>query len=228
MELTPRAAELTNLLENRIINYYTDLTVELIGRVVSVGDGIARVYGLNKIQAGEMVEFASGVKGIALNVFGGDSFIYLQMLSLAAYMFYVVVLIKGWRIIISSMNKTPIPDLNTTIPGSSDPASSSENDPEKQKKIRRCRNLIKKWIRDYCLQVCVGKGACRPKCLSQMSGPEQEELIDSIWKGFQFDENPSSRRIDYIWRKARDLAPSEIENHPITRAWKGQWSWDDF
>ena len=36
--------------------------------MVSVGDGIARVYGLNEIQAGEMVEFASGVKGIALNL----------------------------------------------------------------------------------------------------------------------------------------------------------------
>jgi F-type H+-transporting ATPase subunit alpha len=82
MEFTPRAAELTNLLENRIINYYTDLKVDEIGRVVSVGDGIARVYGLNKIQAGEMVEFASGVKGIAMNlenenvgivVFGSDT-----------------------------------------------------------------------------------------------------------------------------------------------------------
>ncbi|KAF3685278.1 ATP synthase subunit alpha, mitochondrial [Capsicum annuum] len=56
--------------------------VDKIGRVVSVGDGIARVYGLNEIQAGEMVEFASGVKGIALNlenenvgivVFGSDT-----------------------------------------------------------------------------------------------------------------------------------------------------------
>jgi hypothetical protein len=56
--------------------------VDEIGRVVSVGDGIARVYGLNEIQAGEMVEFASGVKGIALNlenenvgivVFGSDT-----------------------------------------------------------------------------------------------------------------------------------------------------------
>jgi F-type H+-transporting ATPase subunit alpha len=42
--------------------------VDEIGRVVSVGDGIARVYGLNKIQVGEMVEFASGVKGMALNL----------------------------------------------------------------------------------------------------------------------------------------------------------------
>ncbi|GLJ58441.1 hypothetical protein SUGI_1487290 [Cryptomeria japonica] len=49
-------------------NYRTDLKVDEIGRVVSVGDGIARVYGLNEIQAGEMVEFASGVKGIALNL----------------------------------------------------------------------------------------------------------------------------------------------------------------
>ncbi|KAL8200370.1 hypothetical protein R6Q57_011709 [Mikania cordata] len=56
--------------------------VDEIGRVVSVGDGIARVYGLNEIQAGEIVEFASGVKGIALNlenenvgivVFGSDT-----------------------------------------------------------------------------------------------------------------------------------------------------------
>ena len=37
-------------------------------RVLSIGDGIARVYGLNKIQAGEMVEFSSGVKGMALNL----------------------------------------------------------------------------------------------------------------------------------------------------------------
>ncbi|EEF39790.1 hypothetical protein RCOM_0971700 [Ricinus communis] len=53
---------------SRITNYYTNFQVDEIGRVVSVGDGIARVYGLNEIQAGEMVEFASGVKGIALNL----------------------------------------------------------------------------------------------------------------------------------------------------------------
>ena len=68
MEFSPRAAELTTLLESRITNFYTNLKVDEIGRVVSVGDGIARVYGLNEIQAGEMVEFASGVKGIALNL----------------------------------------------------------------------------------------------------------------------------------------------------------------
>ncbi|KAF1001711.1 hypothetical protein AG4045_009863 [Apium graveolens] len=70
------------LLESRISHFYTNFQVDEIGRVVSVGDGIARVYGLNEIQAGEMVEFASGVKGIALNlqnenvgivVFGSDT-----------------------------------------------------------------------------------------------------------------------------------------------------------
>ena len=53
MEQTPRAAELTSLLESRISNFYTNFQVDEIGRVVSVGDGIARVYGLNEIQAGE-------------------------------------------------------------------------------------------------------------------------------------------------------------------------------
>jgi hypothetical protein len=68
MEFSPRAAELMTLLESRMTNFYTNFQVDEIGRVVSVGDGIARVYGLNEIQAGEMVEFASGVKGIALNL----------------------------------------------------------------------------------------------------------------------------------------------------------------
>ncbi|SPT20933.1 unnamed protein product [Triticum aestivum] len=65
-------------------NFYMNFQVDEIGRVVSVGDGIARAYGLNKIQEGEMVEFASGVKEIALNlenenvgivVFGSDTVI---------------------------------------------------------------------------------------------------------------------------------------------------------
>jgi proton translocating ATP synthase F1 alpha subunit len=76
------AGELSTLLEQRISNYYTQLNVDEIGRVLSVGDGIARVYGLNKIQSGEMVEFANGMKGMALNLendnvgvvcFGNDS-----------------------------------------------------------------------------------------------------------------------------------------------------------
>jgi proton translocating ATP synthase F1 alpha subunit len=62
------AVEFSTLLEQRISNHYSKLNIDQVGRVLSVGDGIARVYGLNKIQSGEMVEFASGVKGMALNL----------------------------------------------------------------------------------------------------------------------------------------------------------------
>jgi proton translocating ATP synthase F1 alpha subunit len=61
-------SEISILLEQKISNSYSKINIDEIGRVLSVGDGIARVYGLNKIQAGEMVEFASGVKGMALNL----------------------------------------------------------------------------------------------------------------------------------------------------------------
>ena len=62
------SGELSTLLEQKISNYYKKMNIDEVGRVLSVGDGIARVYGLNKIQAGEMVEFASGVKGMVLNL----------------------------------------------------------------------------------------------------------------------------------------------------------------
>ena len=74
-------SEFSKLLEKRISDYYVELKYEEVGRVLSVGDGIARVYGLKNIQAGEMVEFSSGIKGMALNlenqavgvvVFGND------------------------------------------------------------------------------------------------------------------------------------------------------------
>ena len=61
-------SEISVLLEQKISNSYSKINIDEIGRVLSVGDGIARVYGLPKIQAGEMVEFASGVKGMALNL----------------------------------------------------------------------------------------------------------------------------------------------------------------
>ncbi len=75
-------SEISVLLEQKISNTYSKINVDEVGRVLSVGDGIARIYGLKKIQAGEMVEFASGVKGMALNLendnvgvvlFGSDS-----------------------------------------------------------------------------------------------------------------------------------------------------------
>ena len=61
-------SEISVLLEQKISKSYSKLNVDQVGRVLSIGDGIARVYGLNKIQAGEMVEFSSGVKGMALNL----------------------------------------------------------------------------------------------------------------------------------------------------------------
>merc|ERR1711968_276227 len=76
------AAEITSILEDRIKTFYQDTNIDEIGKVLAIGDGIANVYGLNEVQAGEMVEFtASGIKGMALNlnedsvgivVFGSD------------------------------------------------------------------------------------------------------------------------------------------------------------
>ena len=66
--MTLQLSETSKLLEEKISKSYSQLSVDEIGRVLSIGDGIARVYGLNNIQAGEMVEFASGVKGMALNL----------------------------------------------------------------------------------------------------------------------------------------------------------------
>jgi len=60
--------EVSILLQQKISKMYSKLQIDEIGRVLSIGDGIARVYGLNKIQSGEMVEFHSGVKGMALNL----------------------------------------------------------------------------------------------------------------------------------------------------------------
>ena len=62
------ASDVTSILQERITNFSEQKDVEDVGRVLSIGDGIARVYGLKKVKAGELVEFASGVKGMALNL----------------------------------------------------------------------------------------------------------------------------------------------------------------
>jgi len=63
------AQEVTSILEDRIKSFYSDTNIDEIGKVLSIGDGIANVYGLNEVQAGEMVEFSpSGMKGMALNL----------------------------------------------------------------------------------------------------------------------------------------------------------------
>ena len=77
-----RAAEISKVIKDQIANFGTDAEVSEIGQVLSVGDGIARVHGLDNVQAGEMVEFANGVQGMALNleadnvgivIFGSDA-----------------------------------------------------------------------------------------------------------------------------------------------------------
>jgi F-type H+-transporting ATPase subunit alpha len=78
------SAEVSSILEERIMGHSPQANLEETGRVLSIGDGIARVYGLKNIQAEEMVEFSSGLKGMALNlepdnvgivVFGNDKLI---------------------------------------------------------------------------------------------------------------------------------------------------------
>ena len=77
-----RAAEISAILKQQIANFGTEAEVAEVGQVLSVGDGIARVYGLDSVRAGEMVEFPGGIKGMALNlesdnvgvvIFGDDS-----------------------------------------------------------------------------------------------------------------------------------------------------------
>ena len=63
-----RAAEISSILKDQIENFGTEAEVAEVGQVLSVGDGIARVYGLDDVQAGEMLEFPNGVQGMALNL----------------------------------------------------------------------------------------------------------------------------------------------------------------
>ena len=63
-----RAAEISAILKEQIKNFGTDAHVSEVGQVLSVGDGIARIYGLDNVQAGEMVEFPGGMRGMALNL----------------------------------------------------------------------------------------------------------------------------------------------------------------
>ena len=77
-----RAAEISRVIRDQIANFDADAQVSEVGTVLSVGDGIARIHGLDNVQAGEMVEFEGGVKGMALNleadnvgvvIFGSDT-----------------------------------------------------------------------------------------------------------------------------------------------------------
>src|SRR5215813_2462184 len=63
-----RADEITKLIREQIENYETRIAVDEVGTVISIGDGIARVYGLDKVMAGEMLQFPHSVYGIAMNL----------------------------------------------------------------------------------------------------------------------------------------------------------------
>ena len=63
-----RAAEISSILKKQIADFGSEAEVAEVGQVLSVGDGIARIHGLDKVQAGEMVEFPGGIKGMALNL----------------------------------------------------------------------------------------------------------------------------------------------------------------
>jgi len=66
MQINP--SEVTKILKEQIKKFGEKAEVSEVGQVLSVGDGIARVYGLDNVQAGEMVEFSGGIKGMALNL----------------------------------------------------------------------------------------------------------------------------------------------------------------
>ena len=66
MEINP--SEISSILKEQIDNFDKSSEVSEVGQVLSVGDGIARVYGLDQVQAGEMVEFPGGIRGMALNL----------------------------------------------------------------------------------------------------------------------------------------------------------------
>ena len=63
-----RAAEISAILKEQIAKFGTEAEVAEVGTVLSIGDGVARVYGMDKVEAGEMVEFPDGTKGMALNL----------------------------------------------------------------------------------------------------------------------------------------------------------------
>ena len=63
-----KPAEVSAILKQQLTGFNTDVQLEEVGTVLQVGDGIARIYGLNNVQSGELVEFSNGLKGIVLNL----------------------------------------------------------------------------------------------------------------------------------------------------------------
>ena len=63
-----RPEEISSILKQQIENYQADVDVSQVGTVITVGDGICRIYGLNNAMAGELLEFENGVMGLAMNL----------------------------------------------------------------------------------------------------------------------------------------------------------------
>ena len=84
MEFSVRSAELTSLLEKKISNFFTSLKLDEIGRVVSVGDGIARVYGLNEIQAGDVSAY------IPTNVI----YVFFFLILILVFVLWILILLS--------------------------------------------------------------------------------------------------------------------------------------
>src|ERR1700749_3783235 len=63
-----QANEITELLRQQIENYEQRVQVDEVGTIITLGDGIARIHGLNKVMAGELIDFPHGVKGLAMNL----------------------------------------------------------------------------------------------------------------------------------------------------------------
>ena len=141
MEFSTRAAELTTLLESRITNFYTNFQVDEIGRVVSVGDGIARVYGFFEIQAGEMVKFVSGVKGIALNLEN-------ENVGMVVFFFLILILVFVSLILIPQITYMI---RETSTAASSSSSSSNSNKREKKRKdfFEKTRSMVLQKLLEY-------------------------------------------------------------------------------
>ena len=93
-----QAAEISAILKEQIKNFGQEAEVAEVGRVLSVGDGIARVHGLDNVQAGEMVEFPGGIKGMALNL--------NQTMSVSLSLVMTAALVKATRLSVLAKSLT--------------------------------------------------------------------------------------------------------------------------
>src|SRR5260370_39633788 len=100
-----RADEITELLRQQIENFEQRIQVDEVGTVISLGDGIARVHGLDKVMAGELIEFPHGVAGLAMN---------LDEDQVGAVLLGDYTEIKAGHTVPPPRHTPPVPDRQTT------------------------------------------------------------------------------------------------------------------